>query len=288
MGTMCTKILFCTYTVSTWGARLNGHHGAPKYFSLYTHMTSSLKVACLAIVEKPREQQKEEAAQLLWTLVSPCTESHCYSLRLLQGSSIPSFLPRFCGRLLPQRGGRRATNTWHQPQKQFGWLDFFLLQMNSSWIFKVSTSSTSCWRIFSLQEKTALEWKLFTPASEYFFFFLRTFHFGCFCMYPAACSFFDISNSNSQYPIFRYWRKSLDKNNSRLPPSNIGRAGCLLYISLIWMQGRWSAMTVMFAQADPSLPATTYGALYVVCRVWYFHVVSLVYVYGWPLCSWTK
>ena len=48
-------------------------------------------------------------------------------------------------------------------------------------------------------------------------------------------------------------------------------------------------MTVMFAQADPSLPTTTYGALYVVCRVWYFHVVcrvwyfyvvSLVYVYG--------
>ena len=47
-------------------------------------------------------------------------------------------------------------------------------------------------------------------------------------------------------------------------------------------------MTVMFAQADPSLPTTTYGALYVVCRVWYFYVVSLLFVYGSPLCSWTK
>ena len=74
-------------------ARLNGHQGACKYLSLHTHMTSRIEVACLAIVEELREQQKEEAAQLLWTLVRPCTESHCYSLRLLQGSSIPSFLP---------------------------------------------------------------------------------------------------------------------------------------------------------------------------------------------------
>ena len=132
---MRTKALFCTYTHcpgGTWHARLNEHQCAPKHFSVHTHMTSRIEAACLAIVEEPREQQKEEAAQLLWTLVRPCTESHCYSLRLLQGSSIPSFLPRFCGRLLPQRGGRRATNTWHQPQKQFGGLDFFLPQMNSS------------------------------------------------------------------------------------------------------------------------------------------------------------
>ena len=39
-------------------------------------------------------------------------------------------------------------------------------------------------------------------------------------------------------------------------------------------------MTVMFAQADPSLPTTTYGALYVVCRVWYFYVVRSA------LCLW--
>ena len=39
-------------------------------------------------------------------------------------------------------------------------------------------------------------------------------------------------------------------------------------------------MTVMFAQADPSLPTTTYGALYVVCKVWYFYVVRSA------LCLW--
>ena len=102
-------------------------------------------------------------------------------------------------------------------------------------------------------------------------------------------SLFDISSSKSQYPIFRYWRKSLDKNNIRFPPSNIGLAGCLLYISLLWMQGRRSAMTVMFGQVDPSLPTTTYGALYVVCRVCGIFIWSgLLFVYGWPLCVWTK
>ena len=179
----------------------------------------------------------------------------------------PLFSPTsFCGRLLPQRGGRRATNTWHQPQKQFGWLDFFLQQMNSSWMSKVLALADF---LFARD----IRMKIFAPASENFF--LLSLNLPLWLLLHVSSSLFDISSSNSQYPIFRYWRKSLDKNNSRFPPSNIGRAGCLLYISLIWMQGRRSTMTVMFAQADPSQPP------HMVLYMWSGGVVFLC-----ALCLW--
>ena len=106
----------------------------------------------------------------------------------------PLFSPTsFCGRLLPQRGSRRATNTWHQPQKQFGWLDFFLPQMNSSWMSKVSKTAKGAG---GFSQETALEWKFLFLLQKTFFFLLWCFHFGCCCMYPAACLIFPAATPN--------------------------------------------------------------------------------------------